>query len=179
MELNTDIKNWPLDLLVDYVLKIYHRTARELMPEIEGLLNTVAGKHGDTHPELLQVQELFNASVADLDVHFQKEENVLFPFVLDMFNAVTEGLQPEAIHCGTVSHPITVMISDHAGETVRYDEMSRLTNGYTAPADADSEYRLLIDRLRAFDKGLHEHIYLENEIIFPRTIAFESKYINR
>lgn len=62
---------------------------------------------------------------------------------------------------------------------VRYDEISRLTNSYTAPADADSEYRLLIDRLRAFDKGLHEHIYLENEIIFPRTIAFESKYINR
>ncbi len=74
MVLNTDIKNWPLDLLVDYVLKIYHRNALEMMPIIQKLLDSV----GNTHPEIDEVKELFAASVYDLDVHFQKEENVLY-----------------------------------------------------------------------------------------------------
>jgi regulator of cell morphogenesis and NO signaling len=179
MELNTDIKNWPLDLLVDYVLKIYHRAARKMMPEIEDLLDRTIRKEVDSHPELKKVQELFAASVTDLDIHFQKEENVLYPFITEMFNAVTCGLHPEPIHCGTISHPISVMISDHSGETARYDEILRLTNKYTVPSDVCKEYQLLIDHLRQFHNCLLEHIYLENEIIFPRAITFEEKYIGK
>ena len=178
MELNTDIKNWPLDLLVDYVLKVYHRSAREMMPEIEGLLNEVIEQQKEFNPELIKVRELFTASVDDLDVHFQKEENVLFPFVIDMFNAVTAGRMPDPIHCGTVAHPISVMMGDHEGESLRYETISKLTNDYTAPKDADDVHRLLIERLKQFHQGLLEHIYLENEIIFPRIISFEAKYIN-
>lgn len=176
MELNIDIKNWPLDLLVDYVLKIYHRNALEMMPEIEELLDSVEAMHGDTHPEIHEVKELFTASVYDLDVHFQKEENVLYPYITDMYNAVANGNTPEPIHCGSVAHPINVMVNDHEGETERYERISSLTDSY-AISDANSDsYNLLMNKLQLFHKALLEHIYLENEIIFPKAIAFESKY---
>lgn len=177
MELNTDIKNWPLDLLLDYVLKIYHRGAREMMPEIEGLMSQVIENDRAHHADLHKVQELFSASVCDLNAHFQKEENILFPYVVEMFKSVADGVQPQPMHCGTVSHPIAVMMSDHEGETLRYDEIVRLTDDYTAPGDASAEYRLLMKYLKQFHQALLEHIYLENEIIFPRAISFESKYV--
>jgi regulator of cell morphogenesis and NO signaling len=178
IQLNTDIKNWPLDLLVDYVLKIYHRSAREMMPEITALLNEVIENDSTTNPNLMKINDLFIASVSDLDIHFQKEENVLFPFILEMYDAVNEGRQPEPIHCGTISHPISVMMSDHAGEADRYEVISRLTNSYAVPSDGSQQHRLLIKQLKSFHDMLLQHIHLENEIIFPRATAFESKYIN-
>lgn len=177
MELNTDIKNWPLDLLVDYVLKIYHRDALEMMPIIQELLDSVETMHSDTHPEIHEVKELFTASVYDLDVHFQKEENVLYPYVIDMYNAVANGSTPEPIHCGSVAHPISVMVNDHEGETERYERISSLTDNYATSDNNSNIYNLLMSKLQIFNKALLEHIYLENEIIFPKAVEFESKYI--
>lgn len=173
MVLNTDIKNWPLDLLVDYVLKIYHRNALEMMPIIQKLLDSV----GNTHPEIDEVKELFAASVYDLDVHFQKEENVLYPYIIDMYNAVANGRTPEPIHCGSVAHPISVMVNDHEGETERYKRISSLTGNYATSDNNSDSYNILMNNLQLFNKALLEHIYLENEIIFPKAVEFESKYI--
>ena len=50
-----------------------------------------------------------------------------------------------------------------------------LTNGYTAPEDACNSYRLVLQQLKAFEEALHQHIHLENNIVFPRSIKMEAK----
>ncbi|MBQ5925033.1 MAG: DUF542 domain-containing protein, partial [Alistipes sp.] len=69
---------WPTDLLIDYVLKIHHRGIRAKGPGLLNDIRTVARVHGDAHPELLQLIPLFERSLADLESHLQKEEQVLF-----------------------------------------------------------------------------------------------------
>ncbi|WP_051508831.1 hypothetical protein [Xylanibacter oryzae] len=93
-----------------------------------------------------------------------------------MYNAVANGSTPEPIHCGSVSHPINVMVSDHENETERYNRISKLTGSYTTSRSKSDDYNLLMNKLQLFHKALLEHIYLENEIIFPKAIGFESKY---
>ena len=44
---NIDFKSWPLDLLVDYILKIHHRNIRTQGPEIEELLDKICRVHGE------------------------------------------------------------------------------------------------------------------------------------
>lgn len=50
---------WPIDLLVDYVLKIHHRGIRTLGPQTAELLAKVVDRHSANHPELHEVQSLF------------------------------------------------------------------------------------------------------------------------
>lgn len=52
---NIDFKSWPLDLLVDYILKIHHRNIRTQGPEIEELLDKICRVHGEKHPSLYNV----------------------------------------------------------------------------------------------------------------------------
>ena len=85
-----DFAGWPIDLLIDYVLKIHHRGIRAKGPQIEALLTKVTEAHSKNHPELLQVQALFRDSLLDLENHLSKEENVLFPYVYEMFQAKEE-----------------------------------------------------------------------------------------
>jgi regulator of cell morphogenesis and NO signaling len=67
------------------------------------------------------------------------------------------------------------MMAEHDIEGERYRHIEHLTNGYTAPEDACNSYRLVLQQLKAFEEALHQHIHLENNIVFPRSIKMEAK----
>lgn len=168
-----DFKCWPIDLLADYILKFHHRNIRKQGPEIAALLDKVCRAHGDNHPELFEVQALFNDSLLDLESHLEKEEKVLFPYIYELYQAKEQQYPAPPFHCGTIESPIAVMMAEHDAEGERYREISRLTNGYMVPADGCGSYRLLLEKLAAFEEALHHHIHLENNIVFPRAIEME------
>lgn len=169
-----DFQGWPLDLLSDYILKYHHRNIRTQGPEISTLLDKVCNAHGAHHPELLEVRELFNRSMEDLYSHLEKEEMMLFPHIYDMFNSQQEGRALPDFHCGTVAAPISVMMHEHNAEGERYFRIADLTNGYEVPSDGCGSYRLLMNKLKEFNLDLHQHIHLENNILFPIVLGMES-----
>jgi len=76
-----------------------------------------------------------------------------------------------------VQNPVRMMAMEHdsAGELLR--KMREVTNGYTVPEDGCMSYRLLYRALPEFEADLHEHIHLENNILFPRAIALEEETV--
>lgn len=170
-----DYKSWPTDLLSDYILKFHHRNIRTQGAEIAQLLDKICEVHGDNHPELYEVQELFAQSLVDLDNHLQKEERVLFPYIYELCNSQTNGAPIPCFHCGSIESPIAVMMAEHDAEGERYRQIAQLTNDYTVPADGCNTYRLALDKLKAFEEALHEHIHLENNIVFPRAVEMEEQ----
>lgn len=170
-----DFKTWPLDLLIDYVLKYHHRRIREKAPQIEELLNKVTKAHGANHPELREVRDLFHQASLALHEHLPKEENILFPYVYELMDAAEEGRKPEIFHCGAITNPIGVMEYEHNLEGERFRKISMLTNDYEVPEDACESYKLVMKMLKKFEEDLHQHIHLENNIIFPEAIELQSK----
>ncbi|MDY6322076.1 MAG: iron-sulfur cluster repair di-iron protein [Succinivibrio sp.] len=167
--------SWPSDLLCDYVLKIHHRGIRREGPEIVKLSQKVVAAHGENHPELSQVAAIFSQSLEALEEHLTKEDMVLYPYLYRLFEAAVKGQRIEPFHCGSVAHPIQVMMDDHSEEGLRHEQIRTLTRDYAVPDDACGSYRLLMEKLKKFRADLHEHIHLENNIIFPRAIADEQR----
>ena len=172
---NIDFKNWPLDLLADYILKIHHRNIRKNGPKIQELLDKVCKVHGENHPALYNVQVLLRQSLSDLNQHLDKEELVLFPYIYEMVKAKLDGATIPEFHCGSIQDPISVMMSEHDTEGERFRHIEKLTNGYSAPEDACNSYQLVLQQLKAFEAALHQHIHLENNIVFPRTTQLEAE----
>lgn len=168
---------WPTDLLIDYVLKIHHRGIRAKGPGLLNDIRTVARVHGDAHPELLQLIPLFERSLADLESHLQKEEQVLFPYCYALFDAHLRGDVHQAMHCGSVANPIRVMLHEHNDEGTRYKFIRVLMKNFVAPEDACATYRLMLQDLEAFMDALFEHIHIENNILFPRFVELESRCV--
>ncbi len=69
-----------------------------------------------------------------------------------------------------------MMMQEHdgAGEALR--SLRSVTHEYTLPADACISFRTLYQALQAFEADLHQHIHLENNILFPHAIAMESAH---
>lgn len=171
-----DFKSWPLDLLADYVEKTHHRYVEEKTPIIQQFLDKLCKVHGGRHPELFEINDLFNASAQDLAAHLKKEEMILFPFIRKMVNAKISGQAIEQPHFGTVENPVEMMKHEHTVEGERLEKIATLTDGYTPPADACNTYRVTFAMLQDFENDLHTHIHLENNILFPKSIELEKQF---
>lgn len=164
---------WPTDLLIDYALKIHHRNIRAKGPKLLQLIRCVV----DENIIMPEVEQLFTESLSDLEKHLTKEENVLFPYLYELLEAERNNEGIAQMHCGTIANPIRVMMMEHDDEVERHQRISLLTNNYSAPADASSDYKLLLRGLQDFAADLHEHVYIENEIIFPRCQSVEKRIV--
>lgn len=158
----------PLKELVEHIIAAYHQPLREQLPRILVLSEKVARVHGDHHPEMVDVFNIFRAFKEELDLHMQKEELILFPAIV----AIADGGSPKMFGCGGgIEHPIAAMTLEHdsAGEALA--RMSTLTNNFTPPADACNSFRVLLFELAKLNSEMHAHVHKENSILFPRALA--------
>lgn len=171
-----DYKSWPLDLLAEYIEKTHHRYVEEKIPVLRQFLDKLCKVHGENHPELFKINELFTGCAGELSAHMKKEELILFPFIKKMVKASLDGQKLEAPHFGTVENPIAMMMDEHENEGERFRKIALLTNNYTPPADACNTYKVTFAMLDEFEKDLHLHIHLENNILFPEAAKLEQRF---
>lgn len=169
-------RNWqaePLADLVDHINSTHHKYTREEIARLRPLLDRVVSVHGVRHPELLRIRIVFNGLAQELTTHIMKEEQVLFPYIVRMEESVIQKEPLLPARFGTVQNPVAMMVHDHdsVGEFLR--AMRQASLEYVSPADACVSYQTLYKVLVEFDKDLHQHIHLENNILFPRAIEME------
>jgi regulator of cell morphogenesis and NO signaling len=171
---DVDWQNQPLSDLIAHINSTHHVFVRSECPRIEALAAKVAGVHGKNHPELKEVQRQFAALAQELSVHMMKEEQILFPYLLRMEECVLAGEPAPPAMFGTVVNPIRMMMQEHDGAGDILRSLRSITNEYALPPDACVSYRTLFGALQEFEADLHQHIHLENNILFPRARAMES-----
>ena len=164
-----DFDKIPLSQLAQYIVLTHHDYVRKELPLIYSYLQKVASKHGDRHPEMLSVFNAFVELKEDMMKHMEKEETILFPRIkmVEFYSYENSDTQIDRSY---LEAPIAVMEQEHENAGELLSRMRDLTNNYTLPADACTTYRLTFAALQAFEMDLHQHIHLENNILFPKTI---------
>ena len=160
--------------LITHIVDTHHVFTKSEMDRIQALSTKVIGVHGTNHPELLTVGELFQRLCADLAPHMFKEEQVLFPYINGMEQARTKGLPAPFAPFGTVKNPIRMMMMEHdtAGDILR--RLRAVTSDYQVPSDGCISFQTLYQALEALEKDLHQHIHLENNVLFPKAAELET-----
>jgi regulator of cell morphogenesis and NO signaling len=166
----------PLAALIEHIQSTHHKYTKEEIARLGPLFEKVCSVHGKNHPKLLEVREIFKNLAQELSAHMMKEEMILFPYVVRMESAVARKESAMRAPFGSVQNPISMMEHEHdsAGNALR--GMRQRTNGYTAPADSCVTYQTLYRALAIFEADLHQHIHLENNILFPRAVAVEKGF---
>lgn len=175
VKVSENFDRWAPDFLADYIFNKHHQYYYDEAPIIAELVTKVADHHGEKHPELQEVYRLFVTLAQELNAHFAKEEKILFPFIKALVRAKQTGNVDELRNQFSIAGPVQMMEADHdaAGEILA--ELSEVTNGYTAPADACNSFKFLYSKLNELEDDLHQHIHLENNILFPKALALEKE----
>ena len=170
-----DFQTLPLSELIAHILDTHHVFTKQEMSRLELLSRKVISVHGENHPELHKVGAMFETLCADLKPHMFKEEQILFPYIVALVQSRSQNQPAPFAPFGTVNNPVRMMMVEHdaAGEILR--ELRTITSDYTTPADGCISYHTLYEALEALEKDLHQHIHLENNILFPRAIELEAQ----
>jgi regulator of cell morphogenesis and NO signaling len=172
-------RNWqaePLSELLAHIRSTHHVYTRAEIVRLGPLFDKVCSVHGKNHPELLRLRELFSALAEELNTHLMKEEMVLFPYILRMEEAVVANEPVLPPPFGSVRNPVAMMMHEHDGAGGALRSMRGISNGYAAPPDACVSFQTLYQALAAFEADLHQHIHLENNVLFPRAIEMEQAH---
>jgi regulator of cell morphogenesis and NO signaling len=158
------------DQLCGYIVREHHTFTRETLRRLAPLADKVLRVHGEAQPELRRVRELLDALARDLEPHMVKEEQILFPCIV----ALATG-QLSAEHSGCIEHPLRVMQHEHDQVGTLLRELDELTCGYCPPSGTCASYAALYAGLEDLQADLHEHIHLENNVLFPSALALKPR----
>lgn len=161
---NHNFNEWDPGFLCDYIINVHHSYVRRNLPELLAYTEKIARVHGDRHPELYEVADLFSAVNDELLPHLDKEEKILFPAIKDMLKTGSER------SAGIVKSEISGLSGEHESAGDAMDRIKELTQNYKVPADACNTYRVSLGLLEEFENDLHTHVHLENNIVFPKAI---------
>lgn len=174
IDTDDDAARWPIPRLIDFIVSTHHAYVRSAMPTITRHLAKLIEVHGSRHPELQRVAAYFDQVVADLGQHMQKEEQILFPYIRDLAES-GDGCGRTQSLFGTVANPIQMMEREHqqVGDALRI--IRELTRGHTAPEDGCTTYAITMAELLQFERDLHRHVHLENNVLFPAAVRMEQR----
>ena len=171
-----DWRNASLTELAEHIVAKHHAFTQAEITRVTSLISKVVAAHGKSHPELAQIQTIFAGLSAELREHMMKEEELLFPYIAEMEEAARIKRRPPEPMFGTVQNPVAAMIMEHEAAGQAFEKMREITKGYTVPPDGCATYHALYQALPAFAADLHQHIHLENNILFPRSVELENQF---
>jgi regulator of cell morphogenesis and NO signaling len=169
-----DARTWDLTFLADYIVQVHHRYVRETLPVLLAFTEKVARVHGARHPKTVEIAAHVRDLAAEMTAHMASEEERLFPLVRRIRDAQGEQGARTSEPLMALRDLVEKMEKEHdaAGEIVR--RLRTLTEDYTPPPGACNTHRASYAKLAEFEEDLHRHVHLENNILFPRTIAMEA-----
>jgi regulator of cell morphogenesis and NO signaling len=169
-----DWQTAPLDELVNHIVGTHHAYLKLDLPVLQARIEKVVVVHGPRDPQRLpRLAAVFAGLRHELEMHLQKEEAILFPFIVQYGRAESRNQPIRPVPFGSIGNPIAAMEREHSEAGDALEEIRDLTDSYNPPAYACATVRALYEGLMTLEKDLHIHIHLENNILFPRAIALE------
>ncbi len=168
-----DFTQATLAALIRHIVHTHHAYIRSEIPRLQSMADRVAAKHGPTHPESAPVQRKLAQLADELILHLNKEERILFPYIEDLERSHNHDAAPASACFGSVENPIQAMIHEHEGAATLLGEMRAATHNFVPWPGACPTTVGLYYGLDDFERDLHRHVHLENNLLFPRAIALE------
>jgi regulator of cell morphogenesis and NO signaling len=174
-----DERHWMTASLADlsaYIVEQHHAYAKRELLRLAPLAAKVETRHGHMYPETHQIRELVNALSSEMCTHMLKEEQILFPRLKVVEDAAGSGVVPPPAFFGALINPIRHMMNDHDDTGELLKALRTLTHDYNPPPDACMSYQALYQGLNALEIDIHQHVHLENNILFPRALELEKAH---
>lgn len=161
--------NLPPDRLAEYIFQTHHHFLWEELPRLHAMSERVARVHGGHTPSLMEMHEVFCRLEEELTTHMMKEEQILFPAIVDLVQQTAGRI--------SLDGPISCMLQEHNEAGAALERLRELSHGFQPPPDACNTYRALFAGLEDLETDLHLHIHLENAVLFPkaRQLAEQSR----
>lgn len=174
-----DFNEWPVDFLTDYIVNVHHQYLKKALPILREHVNNFAESHRKKFHYLDELQNIIIKLNSELLPHIKHEEEIIFPYIKQISHASKSGEPYAGLMVRTLRKPVEDMITqEHEMAGKSLVRMRELTGNYETPETSCVSHRVVLAKLREVDSDISQHIHLENNILFPKTIAIERQLLS-
>ena len=174
---NAGVKDWTKESLANltqHIVATHHTYCKGELPRLSGLAMKVVKAHGGTNPELALIRARLAELAEELTDHLAEEEVVVFPMIVKLVAEKASAGVERAESRVSVGNPLALLIQEHDHAGVLLAEIRSLSRDFNVPEYACTTYHAFFEGLKEFERDLHRHVHLENNILFPRAIELEA-----
>lgn len=173
-----DYHSWNVDFLTNYIVNVHHGYLRRTLPDTKEILGKFASGHEKKFPYISDVARLYNKLHTSLLPHIHYEEEVVFPYIRQVVHAFENNDSYARLLVKTLRKPLDKLMS-HEEENLAslMVELRAAANNYEMPSNSCTSHGVALQRLKELDNDLMQHIYLENQVLFPKAIGIEQQLL--
>ena len=157
-------KQAPLPDLVRHLVGTCHLECREDMARLETLVELVAMEEGYRRQDLLAIRDKVAQFANAMRAHLAMEERSLFPFILGLQDGRIPASRQESLEV-LRAH----LEKDHEAEAGLLRGSRVLTSTMAEEEEPSSSRSQIHAAMKVLSERLQMHLYLENQVLFPRT----------
>jgi regulator of cell morphogenesis and NO signaling len=164
-----EARDWtvePLSSLTRYLTTDHEILTGQLFPRVQTYIETAIEAFGPL-PLLRRLREMQHSLAQSLEIHARSEEEELFPLVVHLEEAAAGRTRPPSAR---ISPRVLLELIEH--ESFR-DRVHALRD-HVSNILHECEVSALSRHLDTFERHLHRHMHLENNVLYPRAIAIEN-----
>lgn len=173
---NAQTKDWSkqsLAELTEHIIRTHHAFCKDELPRLSGLAARVVNAHGGTNPELAVIQAKWTQLADHLIDHLAEEEVVVFPRIVNLEAKKANGDTQSTGSATSMDKLLALLIDEHSQAGTLLAQIRSLSRNFVTPEYACTAYHAFYNGLREFERDLHRHVHLENNILFPRAVELE------
>ena len=156
--------------LTDHIVAKHHTYCKSELVLLSGLAIKVTKQHGGRDPELSIIQAKFAQLAEKLTEHLANEEVFVFPMIVRLERDKTTNRAAPCQSQAIVNEPLALLMQDHDDAGALMAEIRSLSRNFIPPGYACATFRAFYEGLKEFEQDLHQHVHLENNILFPRAM---------
>jgi regulator of cell morphogenesis and NO signaling len=170
-------RDWGKETLADltnHIVAKHHTYCKSELVLLSGLAVKVVKRHGGRDPELSIIQAKFAQFAEKLTEHLANEEVFVFPMIVKLEREKTTECAASCEWHAGATEPLTRLMQDHDDAGTLMAEIRSLSRNFIPPSYACATFRAFYEGLKEFEQDLHQHVHLENNILFPRAMKLEA-----
>lgn len=174
-EADIPLISYPIDLIIEYLKHAHFLFVKHKLPFISRLVESFPADHAEYEAVAKDLKIIFPLFIEDFIHHIYEEEDTLFKYILVLEKAARGQYNPARLYYLMERNSLQRFAMEHEAHDDEMEGIRKITRDYTLTAEAPLHVKVIYSELLLFEKALQTHARIENEILFPKAMALESR----
>jgi regulator of cell morphogenesis and NO signaling len=174
-EADLPLISYPIDLIIEYLKHAHFLFVKHKLPYIGRLVEHFKPEAPEYEPMAKDLKILFPLFIEDFIHHIYQEEDTLFKYIKTLERASSGQYNPGRLYFMMEKHSLQRFAMEHEAHDDEMEGIRKITKDYALSPNTPLHVKVIYKELEQFEKSLQTHARIENEILFPKAMALESK----
>ena len=170
------LQDYSVQQLIQYIDTTFHAKEEEDLARVNTLLNELSAKESLPSRVNYLTKNIgleFNKLSLQLIEHCKSEELTFFPYIKKLLDVKNSKSNFSSHKISLIKNPIRVLENEHRDSLQALNELKELTENFHA-IEGEEAYNQLMEALKTFNRNLHLHFHIENNLLFPKLLEIEN-----